>query len=685
MRTRSFRPSPQPWGGGFARRDLRVIVGDFLRDKQLLLVLDNFEHVLPAALHVSEMLAHTPRLKVLSTSRAPLRISGEHVFEVPLKLPPPRQAVTPAALRTRRRSSCSSTAPSRPGLVSLSTPANAPDVAGICLRLDGLPLALELAASQVRLYSPGTLLDRLNHRIGARFRTLSIGDADLPRHHHTLYDMIDWSYGLLDEPQQQLFRRLAVFVGGCSLEAAETVCDIDKPIPAGESGPVPSDYLKSDVVVRLGVLVDHSLVQQSEGWHGAARYTMLETIRDFAAQQLELSGEVELLRRRHAQHFSRQCQFDIGSPTWAARSTEALRWVASERGNLYAALVWSREYEENPVVHLYLSCAIGWLVHVGGWYLGMRGDDPAIESELEWSLARNPALPAVKRAELLPALAMLAYRRGDVVKAGRIMAECMPLSQSAGNKWIEINACHIAAWTAYVGGDFADAGHWFGRQFKLARECDDRMWMLNGLNMLGRVAIQQQDYTCASAWLEQALELAHEMGVLHSIGGGVSTALRDLAVVAHEQGRYVQAYELAGKAAPLFEEGDRAESSWLDLLMGRAAFALGDADLAEQHLVECLRAAREYSQLGLAKAVLAQLARIAWLRGDRIRYARLMSAVAAPPHAEKSLAPISGTRLELERLVAEAQSCLGDPDFAGEWDAGRIMGLHEAIDYVLEL
>ncbi|HEV3474350.1 MAG TPA: adenylate/guanylate cyclase domain-containing protein, partial [Actinomycetota bacterium] len=301
---------------------------DHLRDKELLLVLDNFEQVTAATDVVQLLLNCAPRLKLLVTSRIVLHLSGEQEYPVPpLALPDPAHL---------------------PGLEALSqfeavalfidraravkpdfavTNENAPAVAEICARLDGLPLAIELAAVRVKLLSPQSMLARL----GQRLPLLTGGARDLPERQRTLRGAIEWSHDLLDDAKRSLFARLAVFQGGCTLEAAEAVCGTDL-----------------DVLDGLASLVDESLLRRSETTDGELRFGMLETIREFAAERLAESGQQEKLRRRHAEWvmaFAEEAEPEIvgeNQALWLDRTER-------EHDNIRAALRWANDHGEGEI------------------------------------------------------------------------------------------------------------------------------------------------------------------------------------------------------------------------------------------------------------------------------------------------------------------------------------------------
>src|SRR5215203_5623434 len=297
-----------------------------LQDRQFLLVLDNFEHLLAAAPHITTLLGTCPALTVLVTSRTPLHLRWESTLAVPpLALPPVPASGSPdrtamlaapaIALFVQRAQAA------RPAFGL--TDQNAATVAAICARLDGLPLAIELAAARVTVLSPVQILARLEDRLSL----LTGGPRDAPARQQTLHNTIAWSYNLLEPDECVLFARLAVFAGGCSLDAAESVCDIDQDLSVG-------------VFDGLAMLVGQSLLRQAEGPEGEPRFSMLETIREYAAERLEISGDAELVRQRHAEHFlaiAEQAESEMVGP----RQSVWLERLERAHDNLRAALAWA--------------------------------------------------------------------------------------------------------------------------------------------------------------------------------------------------------------------------------------------------------------------------------------------------------------------------------------------------------
>ena len=364
-----------------------------LREAETLLVLDNFEHVLAAAPLVTDLLAACPRLVVLVTSRTMLRVSGERAFPVPpLDVPAPGEAI---GLGDMTHTSAVRLFAARAGNVAPSfalTPATVPIVADICRRLDGLPLAIELAAARANYLPLGTMRDRLERRLAL----LTGGPRDASPRHRTMHDAIAWSYDLLTQEEQVTFRRLAVFAGGFSLDAAETV-------------------VRSDGVLdMIGSLVDKSLVRH-EALESDARFVMLETIREFAAEQLAASGEDETTHHAHAAYFLDFAEHHTVAP-FLPDDGPRLAELAAEDANLRAAMAWlaahgeGSEGSEGP--------DLARLVAALGWYWLVRGH---LQDEHVWFervLAHAGAAPAVVRAKISLAFGLTLLMRGESRRPG---------------------------------------------------------------------------------------------------------------------------------------------------------------------------------------------------------------------------------------------------------------------------
>jgi predicted ATPase/DNA-binding XRE family transcriptional regulator len=403
--------------------DLRTTLRDFLRDKWLLLVLDNFEHLLAAASLVPALLTEAPGLNVVATSREVLRVSGEHTFPVPPLGLPSRAAVPSLEQLTQYeavRLFIERAQAVKPDFQV--TNANAPAVAEICQQLDGLPLAIELAAARVRHLAPEALLPRLKRRLSV----LTGGARDLPARQQTLRGAIAWSYDLLTAKEQALFRRLAVFAGGCTLEGAEAVCVLEETSAAGKA---PAHSI--EVLDSVASLVDKSLVRQP-GSGGEPRYTMLETVREYGLEQLAAAGEEPATRERHAQHYEALAQ--QAAPFFLR--AEQLLWLArmdDELDNLRVVLQWLVNHDlRERGQHLAGSLWYFWSLH------------GRVSEGREW-LTRLLAGPvgsvdsAQARGRALVALALIAQKQYDMAACVAAVSESLALAQRGGDAWTTAN------------------------------------------------------------------------------------------------------------------------------------------------------------------------------------------------------------------------------------------------------
>jgi non-specific serine/threonine protein kinase len=470
-----------------------------LQHQEMLLVLDNFEQVLPAATVVADLLAACPGLTVLVTSRSLLRLSGERAVDVdPLELPDLQQLPSFAEFEqidsVRLFVSHARQARSNFAL----TPPNAHDVAAICTRLDGLPLAIELAAARVRILSLPALLERLEQRLSV----LTAGPRDVPSRQQTMRAAIAWSYDLLSPDAQRLYRHLSVFVGGWTLEAAEAF--YDRPL---------------DVLDGLSALIDHSLVAQTEAPDGTPRYAMLETIREFGLEQLAERDDINAVRRRHAEYI-------FASFEHAERGLvgpDAAGWVARseiEAGNLRTALTWAVEHDAD--IALRVIQAIGSCWETLGYYReARRWCDLALAS-------RQPATPSL-RAYTLFLAGFLATSQGDFAAGRGYSEEGFALYQSIGDTrgaaWCLYGMGRAAMWSA----DLANAAELYEATVNAARDVDDRL-LRSALGNLGAVHVLQRRDEEAERCLTEAIERAdaahHIVGLGYIIPEHALLALR---------------------------------------------------------------------------------------------------------------------------------------------------------------
>ena len=488
-----------------------------LRDRHLLLVLDNLEQVLPAAPAVAGLLAACPRLAVLATSRAALRLSGECEFPVPpLALPhlPPGVGTEPAdadavrlfALRARSV---------KPGFAL--TADNVPVVAAICRRLDGLPLAIELAAARVKILPPPALLARL----GGRLDLLAHGPHDLPARQRTMRDAVAWSYDLLSTEERALFRRLSVFVGGFDLEAAEAV--------AGEG-----EGQGIDPLGGVAALVDHSLVRPAESADGEPRFELLETIRAYGLERLAESGEEQQFRNAHTAHFlamaSEACAAVEGAGRAAARGR-----VAREHDNLRAALAWAVERGDAEVAQRLATHLARFWVVLGHVEEGRAWLDRA-------TALRGPSAPET-RADGLCWAAQFASHQDAADRAECLATEALAVAREGGYERGVAMALYQLGQAEYRRGNLATAAARYKDALARFRRLDEPVWEGSALRDLGVVAGARNEHDQATAYHEEALAVWRRLD--HP--WGVPAALRDLADEALCRGD-------AAAALPLYRE-----------------------------------------------------------------------------------------------------------------------------------
>ncbi|MGE0545042.1 MAG: tetratricopeptide repeat protein [Dehalococcoidia bacterium] len=521
--------------GETARRSLIESLVDHLRGRSLLLVLDNFEQVLAAAPLLTDLLTACPKLKLLVTSRAALRLSGEHEFPVPpLQLPDPKRLPDLEALSQYEAVTLfiQRAQAARPDFQV--TNASAPAVAELCARLDGLPLAIELAAARVKLLSPQALLARL----GRRLTLLTGGGRDLPARQQTLRGTIAWSYNLLEPDECVLFARLAVFAGGCSLDAAEAVCDIDQDLSLA-------------VLDGLAVLVDQSLVRQAEGPEGEPRFAMLETIREYAAERLDVSGDTEAVRRRHAEYFmalAEQAASELVGPRQAAW----LDRLEREHDNLRAALGWALERDQGEL-GLRLAAAL--------WrFWELRGHLTEGQEWLERTLAHRPEAPTSARAKALNGAGNLAHKRGEFERAEAWYEEALSLWRELGDRRNVAVALHNLGVSALKRRDFERAEALHSESLAIARELGDQPTVAISINLWGVLARNRGDNERARACYEESLALFRALGD----NANVALVLNNLARVERDLEDWERAAALCAESLALFQElGDRQGLAWV--------------------------------------------------------------------------------------------------------------------------
>ncbi len=558
-------------------------LAEHLADKSLLLLFDNFEHVIEAAPGLSELPASCPNVHLLVTSRELLRVPGEQAYPVPPLEPQDGTKLFVARARAAVPSFVASDA-----------------VPELCARLENLPLALELAAARVRVLSPEQLVERLSQRLDL----LKAGRGVDPRQ-QTLRATIEWSHELLTEDEKRLFTRLAVFAGGCTLESAEAICGADL------------DTLES--------LVDKSLVRVREG----DRFWMLETIREYAAEQLAKSGEAEMLQRRHAEHF-----LELGEeaePNTRVYSGEWIRRLEQEHDNLRAALDHLAASGENELV-LQLSGALSEFWHEGGHVAeGRRRLESALQSQER---------PTAARARALTGAALMAYGSGDVTAARSIAGQALELHRSLGNARGAAFNLNVLCVAAIEEGDLDQAEQLAEESLALFRQAGDEREAVAATRTLAFTYHSSGDHERARTLHESNLAQAQALGFKETEAG----TLGSLAMIAFEQGRVEDALALGKQNLLACRDLGSLQGIAQSLCRsaGTLAVLAGKVDTAAR-LLSCFEALRE--QIGVSEAWVARM-------------------------NEQTLSAIRA-RLD-ESAIAEA------------WDHGRALTIDEAVALALE-
>jgi predicted ATPase len=556
---------------------------EVLQQKPVLLLLDNFEQVVEAAPQVADLLTSCPQLKLLVTSREVLHVRSEHEFAVPpLALPDPAHlpklaalARTPAVALFLQRAQAA-----RPEFKLTST--NARAVAEICVRLDGLPLAIELAAARMKLLSPQTLLARLDQPL----IILTGGARDVPARQQTLRNTIEWSYQLLNAREQRLFRWLSVFVSGCSLQAAEAVC----------SGP---DDGAGQVLDGVASLVDKSLLQRVEPTGGGSeeqedqRLLMLETIREYGVEALIASGEGDVARQAHADYFlhlAEEAEPELKGPLLVAW----LERLEREHDNLRAALQWALEGGSAEVaLRLGIALERFWVVR------GQRNEGLAF---LQRALAGSAGVAATIRAKALLAAGRLAFNQSNYDRGEVLAQEGLALFRELGDKRgiaLSLNRLGVAAWRR---GDYRSARVLLEEDLTLFREMGDRDRVAWSLFMHGLLDNKQGDYAVACSRFEESLALFRELGNKRGIAASLTQLAGTLFV---SQGNRDMIYPLLEQGLSLDREvGDREGMAVASLLLGWVALKQGDRATARSRAEESLTLYREMEHReGMAEAL----------------------------------------------------------------------------------
>ena len=718
-----------------AGRPILATLSDYLQPKRLLLLLDNCEHLLSGCAQVVETLLRTcPHLHVLATSRENLRIGGETVWLVPpLSTPDPRR---PSSLGSLMQFEAARLFVERALAMRRTfavTGENAVAVAQVCQRLDGLPLAIELAAARAKALTVEQIASRLEERSSLVTRS---SRTAAPRH-QTLRATMDWSHKLLSDEERILLRRLAVFVGGFTLEAAEAVC--------------PGADRRLDALDLLTQLVDKSFVIAEERGP-EVRYRLLETVRQYAREKLLEAGETVEVQRRHRDWCVEFAEW-LAQKRWAPDQVVGLDRTETEHDNLRAALMWSLE-EGGAEVALRLAGALGWFWYTRGyWNEGRESLRAAL------SLAANS--PPAARAKALYWAARLAGRQQDRRTARSLYDESLALYRRLGSKqdiavllndlglaaqfegeydaarafdeeslaiFRQLNDRHGSGWAllhlsrlALFQGDVETARSNLGESLTIFRELGSKNGIASALRDLGGLALHQGDYEAARRHYEESLAIFRELGNK----GGMGEMLERLGGLARNQGDYAAARPLYEESLAIFRDlGDRMGVAWTLSGLGRLARQQGDysrADVLHQEGLAIFRSLGETPGIGWALKGLADVERsqgdhgraaalysealtlqsrigvkegvaecvegfaaLAAAEGQPLRAAQLFGAAEALSSAMGNPLP-PADRVEHDRNLAAVRTELGDVGFAEAWSKGRAMTLEQAIEYALKV
>jgi non-specific serine/threonine protein kinase len=674
-------------------RALLDVILDLLHDKHLLLVLDNCEHLASACAEFAhDVLCDAPQVNILATSREPLAVTGEMLYPVaPLAVPPKSQVTEIAAFDAIRLF----VERARGVLPNFTlTSANALPVADICRRLDGIPLAIELASARVNALT----VEQIAARLDDRFALLTSARHGVPSHHRTPRAALDWSYSSLSTQERILLQRLSVFAGGCTLDAIEQVCGGD-------------GIAREQIVDGLSSLVNKSLVVAETLKPGEARYAMLETIRQYAGDKLSESGEGEAIRNRHLDYFLKFAQ-EVEPRLHGPEQFEWLERLDVEHDNLRAALEWSLG-KGRVEKGLRLATALLWCWDMRNyWGEGLEHTQRLLSQP-------EAATKTLTRAHALLVVARMISPIGDEDKSCRQYLEAaIAIAREQGMEGKRLLALCLGFLSANLfGGDPTAGEAMLEEGLVIARALGDE-WILGLLLWWrGMMLTVKQDYPAARQALEESLSRFESMGDKHQ----AAIASNFIGWACHREGNLAQARQVLEKNLPFFrqtkdrhylrmtlnnlgdvarkeERYDLAKEYYEEGLeiarglgnkfyiflqasaLGTVALHDGELDLARSLFAECLSLASEMRRSPIAG--LRGFGRIAAIEKKARRAVRLFACAAAIPRTE--IRSGSSPQSEIKRDLAMAREQLGDAEFDAAWEEGKQMTIEQAIEYALE-
>jgi predicted ATPase len=669
-----------------------MALAEALRDRRLLLVLDNCEHLLDACASLAQtLLEGCPHLQILTTSRQPLGLTGEVVWRVnPLSLPddapwevgkePPSAAVR---LFLERAVAAS------PGF--RVTEGNAGLVAEVCRRLDGIPLAIELAATRLKALS----VEELAARLEDRFRLLTQGSRTAQPRQQTLQAALDWSHDLLSEPERTLLRRLSVFAGGWTLAAAEAVCacgaSVECEVLSVKGDNIGPESLtlntqhstlplaEGDVLDLLTALVEKSLVFYSyEERAGEGRYGLLETVRQYAHERLLEAGEEPSVRGHHLSFFLRLVQ-EAEPKLFGGEQGVWLDRLEGEHDNLHAAIDWSLEAEEGWPEGLALTRELF-------PYWDLRNRFAGALEYLKRFAARSADLPLDERANVFHLAGLVSMKQANYPAARQFFEESRSLRRQQGELDEDPRQLQGLGALALHEGDYAHAAALLHESIRLYREYEeagsdfDRSSCAWTVDILGLVAYSVGDFTSARSCYEQSLTRFRETD--EKIG--IASALLGLGRIAVMEGEYSRAHALLNDSLSLFRDVKEKHSAvWVLNSLAWIGWHEGENATARGHLVEALVLCRETGRYRETIDTLISTGHLAQRQENPTRAARHFAAAEALRAAiGEAMPPVE--RAQYEGAIAAARAALGEEAFAAAWAEGRAMTREQAVRFALE-
>jgi len=623
---------------------------EYLRTKVLLIVLDNCEHLAAACAEVIEtLLQRCPNLRVLATSQEALGIPGEVGFAVPsLSLPDPERQVGAEDLTQYEavRLFIDRALLGKPDFHL--TARNGPLVAQVVRRLDGIPLAIELAAARTKVMS----VEQIASRLDDRFRLLTTGGRTVASRHQTLKAAMDWSYELLSEHERMLLRRLSAFAGGWTLEAAEAVCAGD-----GLEG--------EEVLDLLSHLVDRSLVLVQE-LNGESRYRLLETVRQYARDRLAETDEPGRVRGRHRDWFLELAE-QAEAQLQGAQQATLLDRLEEEHDNLRAALEWCRLDTERPDLGLRLSGALWRFWEVRGYWTEGR-------SWLEEAIARSGGVHTAPRVKALNGAAYLSFFQGDFERAAALAAENLDLSRKLGDKRGTASCLNIMGYEACRLERFDRAAALSEESLALSRETGDRFGVLDARVVQSFVARARGDFARAADVLEGIVTQARTLGDRWRL----IEALNNLGLIKREQGDYARATAVLEETLAVAQDlRDKAGTAFAQSNLGIVAWYQGNADRADEFFKQSLTLRME---LGDKRGIATSFVGLAAVATGREEFERAAILFAAADALRQTIGvPVPPfIRTKYEQLLEGTRSALGEDAFTRAWTQGQAMTLEQA-------